>query len=194
MINEGVTQNVAENVRAFRQTQGLTINQLARSAQVSPRTITKVEAGDNVTLATLLAIADGLEVSLTRLMFDGLVERTNGTIVVRHDTVDPLDLGTRIIRRLVQEEATQVMRLDHVEVGAGQSYREDGNGSGSSERILVLKGQLRCGPVAAPVELEPGDLAAYNAGRPHLYESLNGPVEFLLVRTRLQRDLTNHLD
>ncbi len=89
-----------------------------------------------------------------------------------------------------------MLRLDHVEVAVGQSYREDGNAKDVAERILVLKGRLRCrcGPVANPVELDSGDLAAYNASRPHLYEALDGTAEFLLVTTRLERDLVNQLE
>ena len=189
MINEGVAKNVALNVRAFRRAQGLTIGQLARCSEVSPRTIAKVESGDNVTLATLLAISEGLEISLTRLMFDGLVQRSEGTLVIRHDEVAPIDLGSRIIRRLVDDETTQVLQLEQVSMRADQSYQDAGERPGVSVRVLMLSGALRCGPASSPVDLATGDLAAFSGSRPHHYQTSALAATFLRLSCRVARDV-----
>ncbi len=44
------------------------------------------------------------------------------------------------------------------------------HGVGAHEHVYILAGRVLAGPVDAPVELAPGDYAAYPADRPHLWE------------------------
>lgn len=60
---------VGRVVRARREELGLTQEQLAERAQVHDRSVGKVERGvSNVTLATLVALADALDVPVAGLM------------------------------------------------------------------------------------------------------------------------------
>jgi transcriptional regulator with XRE-family HTH domain len=69
MTNEDVVRRVAGNVEALRRQRGWSGAELARRASLSARTVANVEAGANATLATLVAIADALELPLQEVLF-----------------------------------------------------------------------------------------------------------------------------
>ena len=49
-----------------------------------------------------------------------------------------------------------------------------------TEQLLLHAGRLRCGPEAEPVELAPGDFAAFDGAVPHRYEALE-PAWIVLI-------------
>ena len=58
-----VQRSIAANVRRWRARRGLTQEALAEAAELGPVHLRKVESGtENVTIATLVALADALEI------------------------------------------------------------------------------------------------------------------------------------
>jgi hypothetical protein len=52
---------------------------------------------------------------------------------------------------------------------------------GVEERLHLHAGRVRVGPVAAPVELGPGDYARYSGAVAHVYEALGGAASGTLL-------------
>ena len=49
------------------------------------------------------------------------------------------------------------------------------------EHIIIATGRVRTGPVDNPIELDPGDYAAFPGDVPHLYEALEPATTAVLV-------------
>lgn len=62
-----VRRQLGENVRRVRLAQGRTQAELGAMAGVEHRTVQRVEAGATASLGTIVAIADALEVPLSKL-------------------------------------------------------------------------------------------------------------------------------
>ena len=73
MGNQSVARDVARSIASLRQRRGWSAAELARRAGIDARTLANVEAGANVTLATLTAIADALDLPQQQVMFGGSV-------------------------------------------------------------------------------------------------------------------------
>jgi uncharacterized cupin superfamily protein len=50
-------------------------------------------------------------------------------------------------------------------------YESPAHATGVIEHVMLVEGDLTVGPQADPVRLAPGDFIAFQADRPHLYES-----------------------
>ncbi|MFK0154708.1 helix-turn-helix domain-containing protein [Streptomyces sp. NPDC090493] len=163
---------VARNTRLLREQRGLSLAELARRAGLSKQTLSNLEQGSgNPTVETLFAIADALEVPVTRLV----AERDQVMTVQRADDVIWQEHGGYESRALDHVYGSGVIENNLVRIKGGQ----DGPGGlsephpvGTLEHLYVISGRVRVGPAENPVELSTGDFVRYPADRPHLYESL----------------------
>jgi mannose-6-phosphate isomerase-like protein (cupin superfamily) len=91
--------------------------------------------------------------------------------------------GAVLEARLLRQAALERARVEMYELRVipGRPRRADPHQAGVTEQLLVHEGQLRCGPEHGPVELEPGDFAAFDASVAHVYEALGEPVTATLV-------------
>jgi transcriptional regulator with XRE-family HTH domain len=70
-----ITQVLANNVRAFRKSKGLSQEDLAEVCDLHRTYVGSVERGErNVTLSTLEVIADALGISVPKLLTQGSIE------------------------------------------------------------------------------------------------------------------------
>ncbi|WP_238154040.1 cupin domain-containing protein [Streptomyces xinghaiensis] len=67
--------------------------------------------------------------------------------------------------------------------GAGHRIDSPAHAQGTIERIVVLSGGLRAGPVDAPVDLAEGDFVTFAADVAHFYQALRPGVDAVLVMT-----------
>lgn len=73
---QDVIQSVAANVRATRLNRGMTQEQLAEAADITPAYLQRVEYGRvNISVVTLVALAEALEVRLDTLVEPARLER-----------------------------------------------------------------------------------------------------------------------
>lgn len=73
---QDVIQSVAANVRATRLKRGMTQEQLAEAADITPAYLQRVEYGRvNISVVTLVALAEALEVRLDTLVEPARLER-----------------------------------------------------------------------------------------------------------------------
>jgi transcriptional regulator with XRE-family HTH domain len=183
--NHGITAHVGANVARFRVDQGLSLAELARRAKVSKRTLTNIEQGNNVTLETLLAVAGGLELDLVTLLFDGYEGPLGQVDVVRAEEDRAVDLGARLVTNLCDLAGTRNLKLAHVVFKDGDVHRSEALPPGVVNRVFVLSGVVRFGPLDDPVRLEQGDFATMRIDQPHLLAG-EGTLASALVLTTTQ--------
>jgi transcriptional regulator with XRE-family HTH domain len=171
---------IAGNVRRLRADRGLSAAGLARASGVARATLADLEAGrGNPTVETLYGLATVLGVTLADL----LVERDTPAVQVVRAGEGPTVAGAVLQARLLRQAAVERARVEVYELRVlpGRPRRADPHQAGVSEQVLVHDGRLRCGPEHGPVELGPGDFAAFDAAVPHVYEALGDPVAATLV-------------
>jgi transcriptional regulator with XRE-family HTH domain len=181
--NQGITAHVGANVARFRVDQGLSLAELARRAEVSKRTLTNIEQGNNVTLETLLAVAGGLELDLLTLLFDGYEGPLGKVEVVRAEEDRAVDLGARLVTNLCDLAGTKNLKLAHVVFKDGDEHRSEALPPGVVNRVFVLSGVVRFGPLDDPVRLEQGDFATMRIDQPHLLAGEGTQASALVLTT-----------
>ena len=177
---------LGRRVQELRAAASLSLAELARRSGVARATLTQLEAGDgNPTLDTLYALADALgrplsdliaplSSSPTRVVRAGEGPAVRGAVVSGH-LLDCL--------RLPQH----MLEVFSLRLAPGEVQRRDGHPSGTHEHLVLEAGRARVGPEADPVELGPGDYAAYDASGAHVYEALGrreARATLLILSTR----------
>jgi transcriptional regulator with XRE-family HTH domain len=162
---------IARALRAERERVGLSLTELARRAGLAKSTLSQLESGTgNPSVETLWALAVALDVPFSRL-------------------IEPPVPSVRVIRagegpRIPAEQAdftgtllasgTPHARRDVfvITVEPGADRRAEAHIPGTVEHLIVSAGRIRTGPADQPIELGPGDYAAFAGDVPHLYQAL----------------------
>lgn len=167
---------LSRNLRRLREDHGLSLSALARRAGVAKATLSSIESGDgNPTIATLGALAESLRISLVELL---AAPSSYGTRVVRATPAEQRGTDDELIESFAPRGLVEVYDIRYED---GHRIVFDGHEPGFVERVLVHDGRLCLGPTDEPVELAPGDFAAFPADQPHLYEAVDGPVRAVLI-------------
>lgn len=161
---------VGEHVRAARQQRGMTVEALARAAQIGKGSLSEIEnGGRNPTLGTLYSIADALGLPLASLL-DG---RAGARIGTRGMEARLLDLST---------DDGWTVEIYRLSFEPGAERRAGGHGTGVVEHLLVTSGRLTVGPLRDQRELGPGESTQWVSDVEHTYAALGDvPVEAVLV-------------
>lgn len=171
---------IAAAVRRERERAGLTLTELARRAGVAKSTLSQLEAGTgNPSVETLWALGVALGVPFSQLVSAPRprvqVIRAGEGPRIRSDQAD-------FIGTLVAAGSRHARRDIYViELGPGSVRKAEAHTPGSVEHLVVAAGRLRAGPADAPVELGPGDYAAFAGDAPHHYEALEPDSWAVLV-------------
>ena len=162
---------IAAALRRERERAGLSLTELARRAKIAKSTLSQLEAGTgNPSIETLWSLGVALGVPFSNL-------------------VDPPVPSVRVIRsgegpRLASDHAEFIATLlsagSHhgrrdvylMEAEPGRPREAEAHVPGSVEHVVVCAGRLKAGPSGEPVELGPGDYAAFPGDAPHFYEAL----------------------
>jgi quercetin dioxygenase-like cupin family protein len=83
-------------------------------------------------------------------------------------------------RLLAASHARGTFDLYTLDLDTGTVRHAEPHHAGVVEHLLVATGRLRVGPVAAPAEIEAGDLVTFAADVPHVYEALE-PTHCVLL-------------
>src|SRR3954467_12416128 len=168
---EETVNTIAGNVRRLRAARGLSAAGLAREAGVARAALAELEAGrGNPTVETLYGLAKVLGVTFADL----LIEADPAPVHVVGAGEGPEVPGAVVQGRLLRQSAVQRARVEmyDLRVVPGEPRHADGHTAGVIEQLLVHAGRLRVGPENGPVELGPGDFAAFDASVAHVYEAL----------------------
>lgn len=182
-MNGAAREVIAANVRAARAAAGLSLDALAARAQVSKGALIAVEAArGNPNLATLVALADALGLSMSALVEDRRAD--DPVVVVDQADVAPLwtgpDGGTA--RLLLTNRSPAPVEVWRWVLHPGERHGEQPHVAGITETITVTRGQLRLDVGDVTRTLRTGETAVFAADVEHAYEGAGrGPCELLMT-------------
>ena len=171
---------VGDNIRRLRDRAGMSLRELATSAQVSASTLSNIEAGTgNPGVETLVHVAGALGVPFSELVMphepEVRVQRADEGVVVEAE-------GARFSSRLLlAESGRSITEVYEATMQPGDVYQADPHLPGVVETVIVVHGRMRVGPATAVVELGPGDRASFAADQVHQYEALDDSTRAILV-------------
>lgn len=162
---------IARSLRRERARAGLSLSEVAKRAGIAKSTLSQLESGTgNPSVETLWALGVALEVPFSRL-------------------VDPPTPQVRIVRAgegpaISSEQAHFIgtllascppsARRDIyvISLEPGAPRKAEPHIPGTVEHLTIAAGRIRTGPADDPIELGPGDYAAFPGDVPHGYEAL----------------------
>ena len=180
MAEERTTTNAAEvgdRIRKTRESQDVSMSDLARRSGVAKSTLSDLEAGrGNPTLATLNGIAQAINVAAAEL-----IGGPQGPLILGIERRG--DSGRPEANR---EPLDGFRAQGHVEVyelayALGHDDAFDAHAPGAVEHVMVHSGRMRVGPVTEVVELGPGDAVSYRAHVDHVIEPIEGRTSGQLI-------------
>lgn len=163
-------EQVAIEVRRRRQQHGWTLDVAAGRLGVSRRLLAQLEAGQgNPSLSTLLAIAEGFDISLVELLADG----DKPSVTLQEDNASAPVLwngpsgGTG--RLLLGSDPLELWQWT---LEPGEQRNSDAHRTGSREIVLVTAGAVTVSVGSAnPVTIKRGQSALFRADEPHSYRN-----------------------
>jgi transcriptional regulator with XRE-family HTH domain len=167
---------VRERLRALRQEQGLTLQQVAQRAHLDVSTLSRLEGGKRrLALDHIPALADALGVSADELLRS--TPRPDPRVRVRPRRHDGLTLwpltnrghGGGLHAYKVHVAATRRTPPKTMRVHEGHDW------------LYVLDGRLRLLLGDDTYILDPGEAAEFTTWTPHWFGAADGPVDFILV-------------
>lgn len=169
---------VGHNLRAARQSAGLSQAALADASGISRRMIVALEQGDaNVSLASLDKLAAALGVGFVDLVADPGSEPRRLDVVAWRGTAPD-----SVARLLASVPARHEAQLWSWTLGPGERYAAEADPPGWHEMVVVVQGRLRVELADAAHELAAGGHLVYPSSQPYAYANPHDvPARF--VRT-----------
>jgi transcriptional regulator with XRE-family HTH domain len=179
-----VGEVLCSRVRALRNKQGWTLEEMSAACDVSRSMLSEIERGRaNPTLAVAYRIAQAFGLSL-----DELVELPNVTHrldVIRLDDESSYFRSDRYcrIRTLSPLHLEKAVEFYEIVLHPGGALKSEPHFEGAKELLTVQQGKVRVRAAEEAVELNTGDSAHYPADVVHAIENLDqhDAVLFLVV-------------
>jgi transcriptional regulator with XRE-family HTH domain len=174
---------VSRNIRRFRAERDLSLGELARRAEVSKQTLSKIEQGQgNPTVETVESIGRALGVSFRRLV----TEWGTRSHVSRAAEAQWVSTSTGQSRHLDQIYGSGYVRTQMVVVEGGESHVVPAHGPGTLHQIYVVEGQVEAGPQNEVRTLGVGDFMRFPGDVEHVYRCLGNRAVAHLTTTAPQ--------
>lgn len=181
-MNEATLETVARNVKTARTAAGLSLDALARAADVSKGAVVALEsARGNPNLTTLVRVADALGRSVSSMMED---VRDDAVRVVDADDVAPLWTGpsggtARLLLTTARPSPVEVWRWT---LHPGERHDSHPHPPGVTETLTVVRGRMLLVLGDSPRPVREGRTVVFAADVPHGYEGAGrGPCELLMT-------------
>jgi transcriptional regulator with XRE-family HTH domain len=182
---ESVVDAIGPKVHDLRQRAGLSLQQLARRADVSAAAIHKVERGDMVpTITTLLKLAEALERPIGHFVGDGAAAPV-ASVVAAGDTVDVPTADAAVTRRAITA-APERFRVAGtvVTVAPGGAGSSEGPHAGE-ELVHLIEGTLEVDVAGESHTLATGDTVQFPGDRHAQWRNPgDGPARAVWVALR----------
>lgn len=170
-------------IRDLRAERGLTLDGLARAANVSRAMLSRIERGESSPTAQLLVkVCGGLGVTLSALF--AAAEAPAGPLSRRADQPTWRDPATRYLRRNVSPPGTgSAVEVVEVEFPPGGSVAFDNRRvAGADQHVWVLDGALELELGGEAFRLETGDCLVMRFGQPVLFRNPAArPVRYAVI-------------
>ena len=179
---DAILNLLPKRLKKARQTQGLSLDAVAKLSGVSRSMVSQIERGESSpTIATLWNLTRAVQVD-----FAGLLDDTTAAAeieVIRSadaPTIESRGSGCviRILSAPEQAGAHEVYELSFSPNGAldSQAHRR-----GAYEQLTVTEGRIEVTSGDNACQLEPGDTARYAADVPHAIRASGAAKAFLIV-------------
>lgn len=163
---------VSRNIRRYRAERNLSLGELARRANLSKQTLSKIEQGEgNPTIGTLELIGEALGLSFRRLVTEWGTKThvSRAAEAVWERTV----MGDE--RNLDQVYGTGYVRTQIIEFDETTAIRKvPAQSPGTLHQIYVIAGRIEAGPEQELLVLSAKDFARFPADVVHAFRSLEG--------------------
>jgi len=174
---------IGANIRALRESRGLSLTEAARRAGLSKSSLSKIETAQvSSPISTLLAIAGALGMHLSRFFAES--ENVPAYVVTRGGKAPVISRGGsqygysyQALALEMPEKSAEPFLLTIRPGDKSGVFRHDGQ-----EFIYILSGRMRMRVGDEPVVLEPGDSLYFDSRQMHSCESLDRKVaRFLCI-------------
>jgi transcriptional regulator with XRE-family HTH domain len=173
-LNE-IEQAVRTRLRSLRNTLGLSLDELAGRANLSPSTISRVETGKRtISLDILLPLAAALQVDLDAL----LTVRRDDDVVIRPTPSTSGKRTTWMLNRPTGSTIAVKMRLEPTRRRPEQRVHP------GRDWFFVLEGRVRLSLGDREIIVETGEAAEFATMTPHAFAAIGGPAEVIMIFDR----------
>ena len=170
-----VEQIVRTRLRSLRTTLGLSLDELAGRANLSPSTISRVETGKRtISLDVLLPLATALQVGLDAL----LDVRSDDDVVIRPTPSTSGKRTTWLLTRPTGSTIAIKMRLEPTRRRPEQRVHP------GHDWFFVTEGRVRLSLGERDVVVEAGEAAEFATMTPHAFAAVDGPAELIMIFDR----------
>lgn len=177
---------IGMTVKRLRESQQITLREMAKDVGVSPSFLSQVEQGKaSPSLATLKAIADALQTTVGSLVGDNATQPGEKLVTTEGQRKSFKQPGEGIQMYLLSEPNPYkqmqplLFKLGHNAASGESSYSHYGQ-----EFVLVLKGAMEITLADKTHRLKKGDSIYFNSSTPHSFKNLfKGQTEALWVVT-----------
>jgi transcriptional regulator with XRE-family HTH domain len=170
--------SIAENLREERTRAGLTLEQLAARAELSPAHLSRIESGDRQpSLAALLSLSRALGVSVSVLLGEG----SGGPAIALYTGDEPSHSANGLtIASCGGFPGSSTLEALHITIEVDRVPPPPARHRGE-EWIHVLSGRLRLEFDGLAYLVEPGGSVHFDADRPHRLAAHGATTEVVVV-------------
>jgi transcriptional regulator with XRE-family HTH domain len=170
-----VEKVVRTRLRSLRNTLGLSLDELAARANLSPSTLSRVETGKRtISLDILLPLAAALHVDLDAL----LDVHSDDDVVIRPTPSTSGKRTTWMLNRPTGSTIAVKMRLEPTRRPPEQRVHP------GHDWFFVLEGRVRLLLGEREVMVETGEAAEFATMTPHAFAAADGPAELIMIFDR----------
>jgi transcriptional regulator with XRE-family HTH domain len=176
MVEPGdIDRIVRSRLRTLRHTLGLSLDELAARAHLSPSTISRVETGKRtISLDVLLPLAAALQVDL-----DALLEvRTDEDVVIHPTPSSSGERTTWVLSRPTGSTQAVKVRLQPTDTVAEQRVHP------GHDWFFVIEGRVRLLLGDREITVETGSAAEFTTMTPHAFAAIDAPAELIMIFDR----------
>ncbi|MBL8949941.1 MAG: helix-turn-helix transcriptional regulator [Myxococcaceae bacterium] len=163
---------VGKNLRRLRSKAGLSLEKLSKASGVSRAMLGQVELGQSApTITVLWKIARALGVPFSALI---TVSQSPGTRVLKAAEAKRLTShdGRFQSRALFPFDAPRRVEFYELKLGKGGVENAHPHPPGTSENLIVNKGEVEIDVAGEKHALETGDAIVFEADKPHVYKNV----------------------
>ncbi len=177
---ESPLATIAAALRRERERAGISLAELARRAGLAKSTLSQLEAGNgNPSVETLWSLSVALGVPFSRLVEP---PAPSVRVIRAGQGVGVVSEQSDFVSTLLAAGAPHARRdLYVIALEPGAPRHAEAHLPGTTEHLVVAAGRVRTGPEADPVDLGPGDYAAFPGDTRHVYEALEPGTWAILV-------------
>ena len=170
-----IEQVVRTRLRSLRNTLGLSLDELAARANLSPSTISRVETGKRtISLDILVPLAAALQVDLEAI----LDVRSDDDVVIRPTPSTSGKRTTWMLNRPTGSTIAVKMRLEPTQRRAEHRVHP------GHDWFFVLEGRVRLSLGDREITIETGEAAEFATMTPHAFAAIDGPAELIMIFDR----------